>query len=81
MTDLNPTFRPCCGALWEDEHKPGCDEPREKFIEELSELSRRHGFKLWGCGCCNSPSVDPIEPEERDGHYEYDSETLEWVKS
>lgn len=27
------------------------------FLAELTELSRRHGLFISGCGCCGSPSV------------------------
>jgi hypothetical protein len=28
-----------------------------KFLEELTELSKAHGLAIGGCGCCGSPFV------------------------
>ena len=28
-----------------------------KFLDELTELSRKHGFAIGGCGCCGSPWI------------------------
>jgi hypothetical protein len=27
----------------------------ELFLAELSDLTRKHGIKISGCGCCGSP--------------------------
>ena len=29
----------------------------EFFLNELSELTKKHGFEIGGCGCCGSPWV------------------------
>jgi hypothetical protein len=33
------------------------DDPEkvEAFLKDLTELSRRHGIAIGGCGCCHSP--------------------------
>lgn len=33
------------------------------FLEELTALSRKHGIKISGCGCCGSPSLTSCEPD------------------
>jgi hypothetical protein len=30
----------------------------QRFLRELSELSKKYGITIWGCGCCGSPGVD-----------------------
>lgn len=27
----------------------------DKFLEELSTLTKKYGFEIGGCGCCGSP--------------------------
>lgn len=29
------------------------------FVSELVELSRKHGFSVWSCGCCDSMQIRP----------------------
>jgi GTPase involved in cell partitioning and DNA repair len=31
------------------------DEQQEALLADLTELSRKHGIKIGGCGCCGSP--------------------------
>jgi hypothetical protein len=45
-------------------------ELKEKaFLIELTELTRKHGIQVVGCGCCGSPSLYPLQPGEEFGHY------------
>lgn len=59
------------------------EESRDKFLEELTELSRKHGILIAGCGCCGSPYLAEIEPDEVGGFYKthYNLEELSWAKS
>jgi hypothetical protein len=41
---------------------------RDKFLKELSALSRRYKIKIGGCGCCGSPWLADVEG--RGGKYE-----------
>ena len=37
------------------------EENRKRaFLEELTEISIRHGLYIWGCGCCGSPRLNEI---------------------
>lgn len=45
------------------------DEKVAAFLADLSELSRRHGIKVGACGCCGSPWLFGIKPEQIVGHY------------
>lgn len=38
----------------------------EKFLEELSELTKKHGLAIGGCGCCDSPWIDNLETDEEE---------------
>lgn len=54
------------------------------FLEELTELTRKHGIVLWGCGCCASPTFYPLDDEEAAGRYVFadplgDRADLEWI--
>lgn len=35
------------------------NEKLEAFLDELSELSRKHRIAIGGCGCCGSPWITP----------------------
>ena len=41
------------------------------FLHELTELSRRHGIQIGGCGCCGSPFLAEIDDDKKDGAYSY----------
>jgi len=36
-------------------------EKIEAFLTELTELTKKHGIVIHGCGCCGSPSLFDIE--------------------
>lgn len=39
-------------------------EARERaFLAELTELSKKHGIVIGGCGCCGSPSFGEINDD------------------
>lgn len=40
------------------------DENLRNFIIELEALSRKYKLQISGCGCCSSPSIDPLEEDE-----------------
>jgi len=49
-------------------------EQVKKFLEELTELTRKHGIKVCGCGCCGSPWLDVISIDELGYEYEVSSD-------
>jgi len=61
-------------------------ERADEFLQELSELTRKHGIVIYGCGCCGSPTLEAfstVSPRtgaynirEKDGEFAY----LEWGK-
>lgn len=55
--------------------------PEEQaFLRDLHQLSIRHGIVIWGCGCCGSPSLIPLEgPTEGAGYGEGGSEGFRWL--
>ena len=49
-------------------------------MADLTELSRKHGITIGGCGCCGSPWLAPITtPKEASGKYELEDGQLTWV--
>lgn len=44
----------------------------EKFLAELTELSRKYGIVISGCGCCGSPDLsdETVGPE---AYYRYEN--------
>lgn len=55
------------------------DKNEEEFLKSLSALSRKHGFVIYGCGCCGSPSLEKMTEVDRhcDSRYTYD-DILKW---
>jgi hypothetical protein len=35
-------------------------EPRKlaAFLSDLSAVSNKHNLSIWGCGCCDSPTIE-----------------------
>lgn len=46
-------------------------EKIERFLNELSELTKRHGIAIHGCGCCGSPWIEDIETGASFDHLTY----------
>lgn len=40
------------------------------FLAELTELSRKHGVVIGGCGCCGSPFLFPFDDEHTESSFE-----------
>ena len=38
-------------------------EKEQAFVDELTELSRKHRIVIWGCGCCDSPCLMGMDEE------------------
>jgi hypothetical protein len=56
------------------------DEQLRAFLIELSELSRKHGLLIGGCGCCGSPYIMRKEDnQEPSGYLTYNSGDLSWI--
>lgn len=52
------------------------------FLTELTALTRKHGIKISGCGCCGSPYLtgDDFRPLEDDyEHLDYDEDFCEYT--
>lgn len=50
----------------------------EEFLKELSELTKKHGFAIRGCGCCDSPWIDDFKEEFDAGNLYYDKEKTKY---
>ena len=55
-------------------------EQLRAFLIELSELSRKHGLLIGGCGCCGSPYIMRKEDDqEPSGYFTNYSNDLSWI--
>jgi hypothetical protein len=53
---------------------------QKEFIKELGNLTRKYKIRIYGCGCCGSPSLEQIDEDEGEGYvYTYGSE-LRWER-
>lgn len=58
------------------------DERKVAFLIGLAKLSRETGIAIGGCGCCGSPSIDALKPEELDERAGYgygDAGQVLWI--
>ena len=42
------------------------DERKADFLLGLAKLTRATGIAIGGCGCCGSPRIDALTPEDLD---------------
>lgn len=54
-------FENCDSYIPEEEIVLTNEEKLEAFLDELSALTRKHGLKIWGCGCCGSPCIQTMD--------------------
>jgi len=52
---ISPIFRPCCGNLWEQDHKPNCEQGREENLER--------DFDDWGRESTTLISEAHVDPQ------------------
>lgn len=56
-------------------------EKMRAYLLEMTELARKHGYFITGCGCCGSPEIRAMPDDFREGHYiasMYDNEGFIW---
>ena len=56
------------------------NERTDKFLEELTELTKKHGIEI--CGCCDSPWLnDMISKEDLGGNLYFDDDEQKYICS
>lgn len=38
----------------------------EEFLKELTELTKKHGLAIGGCGCCGSPFIYEVKDKNKE---------------
>lgn len=46
-------------------------ERMEAFIRDLTEITRKHGVAIGGCGCCGSPYLDDEASVHQEAGYAF----------
>lgn len=55
-------------------------EKQQAFLRELTELSRKHGIIITGCGCCGSPGMDDQDCSDPQAGYGTDGTSeIAWI--
>ena len=58
---------------------------KAKFLKELTELTKKYGIAIEGCGCCSSPYLIKKPKAQLDGKYvitespDYNVRWLSWA--
>lgn len=57
------------------------NERQKAFVLELTELTKRHGIAIGGCGCCGSPYLVDCSKEFPEAGYAVtkDGDDITWV--
>ena len=56
------------------------NERTDKFLEELAELTKKHGIEICGCGWCGSPWLnDMIGKEDLGGNLYFDDDKQKYI--
>jgi hypothetical protein len=43
-------------------------EQEQEFLNELTALTHKYRVVIGGCGCCGSPSINPLDNESLNGN-------------
>lgn len=55
------------------------EEKELLFVKELTELSKKYGVYISGCGCCDSPYLTNEKQWCTEGELQWNNETDEYV--
>lgn len=56
------------------------DEQKRQFLLDLTELTRKHGIAVGGCGCCGSPFLMEADcSDERAGYSDSGRSDFSWI--
>lgn len=55
---------------------------KQQFLAELTELTRKHGISIGGCGCCGSPwlNLNAQVGDIRSGYSMCEGDQLRWIE-
>lgn len=53
----------------------------DRFLKDLTKLTKKHHLEISGCGCCGSPLVSEVKPSNG-GYYEisHDDDTQHFAE-
>lgn len=51
----------------------------EAFLNDLTEITKKHGVKFWSCGCCAGLNLVPLKEECKIG-YRYEGDLVRFYE-
>lgn len=56
------------------------NEQKAAFLRDLTEITRKHGIAIDGCGCCGSPYlIEADTSDARSGYGETPPDQVKWI--
>jgi len=67
-------------AFYKEKSEIPEDAEAKAFLADLTQVSRKHGIAILGCGCCGSPYLKKIPARFLDGYYRVSDDSADNLK-